>query len=335
MRASPIAIASATATAAAAAAVWYGVAGQGGGGTGGSGAAPSGGAEPVAAAAWREPKVCVGSDRILRATLADGQCPPGNTPLRLDSGDDGLCELCDPFGDPSPPDAGGDPALDAIERRVRALENAAYFEVVDENERPIFRVGPGGVGIFNEGGAAVAAIGTSAAGAYFTARSATKPIQASIGASGTTAGIRILEDGVVNAELAMREGRSALRFPSGNGLIAGIGESSTGAGALYVGTRKGEVRASFTVSDDRGLISVSNEKVAVATLGESPVGGGLLDIGDSAGNLAARMGHVENRYGIVMTFPIGLPLVPRAALPGSYFMGCSSGRPPACAPAVP
>jgi hypothetical protein len=47
------------------------------------------------------------------------------------------------------------------------------------------------------------------------------------------------------------------------------------------------------------------------------------------------MGHNGNRYGIVLAGPVlGLPLVPRSALPGSYFMGCASGDKPACVPSV-
>jgi hypothetical protein len=37
------------------------------------------------------------------------------------------------------------------------------------------------------------------------------------------------------------------------------------------------------------------------------------------------MGGVNNRYGLVVAVPtLGLPLIPKSALPGSYFMGCGS-----------
>lgn len=63
------------------------------------------------------------------------------------------------------PDRAADGALKDLEQRVRELENAGYFEAVNNDEQRIFRVGPGGVRDFNKIATAVAAIGTSQAGA--------------------------------------------------------------------------------------------------------------------------------------------------------------------------
>jgi hypothetical protein len=60
-----------------------------------------------------------------------------------------------------------------------------------------------------------------------------------------------------------------------------------------------------------------------------------MDLGLADGNAAVRMGHNGNRYGIVLAGPVlGLPLVPRSGLPGSYFMGCAGGERPACVPSI-
>jgi hypothetical protein len=105
---------------------------------------------------------------------------------------------------------------------------------------------------------------------------------------------------------------------------------------LLVGTRTGQVKAKLMVPDERGVVSVSKEDEGGGlSLLEAKIGGGLLDIADG-GDSAVKMGHVEHRYGIVLAGPVlGLPLVPKSGLPGSYFMGCAGEAPPACAPAVP
>lgn len=329
--------AASTVAALASAAVWWTAAPQNAGAPIVNARASAGASAPGATTGSGVTTVCVGPDRVLSATLLDGSCPAGHTELSLESaGDDGLCELCDPFADPAPPapDPGGDEALNAVERRIRALETAAYFEVVNRDEQPIFSVRPGGVVIYNRNGRPVATFGTSQAGGYFSARSATGPLEASIAASGTTAGVRILEDGLARVDLAARGGRASLRFPSGDGVIAGIGESSAGSGALLAGTLAGQVKASLTVPNGRGLVSVSNDKVGVVALAEASIGGGMLEVGLPTGDSAVKMGHNANRYGIVMTFPMGFPLIPKSGLPGSYFVGCATDARPACVPAV-
>jgi hypothetical protein len=284
-------------------------------------------------------KLCVGSGRILHATPEGSEsCPDGQEELQLAWGaDERVCELCDPFKDPPSGEPQSDSrALDAIERRIRDLENAAYFEVVNKNEQTIFRVGPGGIRVFNGNGTAVAALGISELGGYFTGRSATGPFEASIGASGSSAGVRLFDTGLPRVEVGTRNGPFALRFPSAVGMLAGIGQTRAGTGAVLAGTLPGAVRASFTVTDGRGMASMIKEAGnGGAALTEATIGGGLLDIANARGNSAVKMGHNAHRYGVVLAGPVlGMPVVPRSGIPGSYFMGCASGERPACAPQV-
>lgn len=284
-----------------------------------------------------EVTLCVGPapDRILRATRADGTCPPDHKELLLEE-DQGTCELCDPEEVPRTPDTSRNSQLDALEQRIRELENTAYFEVVTDDGRPVFRVGPGGVRVFNPAATAVAAIGTSEGGGYFTGRSTGGARYASIGASGSNAGVRLLERDLSRVELAVRDGGASLRLPSMAGLIAGIGESRVGPGILLTGTLAGSMRASFTVPDGRGMIATNGagESGGTAIL-EPAIGGGMLGLDDTRGNAAVKMGHNGHRYGIVMAGPLlGFPLIPKSGLPGSYFMGCASDVRPACVPTI-
>jgi hypothetical protein len=262
-----------------------------------------------------------------------------------------VCESCggpDPFRDPwsneppDPPDEqpaegrkSNNPALDALEARIRSLENTANFEVISENTgKVIFRVGPGGARFYNEAGVAVAAIGTTADGGYFTARSVSGR-EASIGASGRSAGVRIADGGLVRTELGTDEGPFALRFPSGKGLIAGLGQSRAGSGAVLVGTLTGVNQGSITVTDGRAIVSVTNNGRGGAAFAEATIGGGFLEIAMAGGQSAVKMGHNDHRYGIVLTGPVlGIPYVPRTGIPGSFFVGCASGEKPACLPEV-
>ena len=280
--------------------------------------------------------VCVGPDRILRSPSADGECPSGHEELELENDDSGICELCDPYGEPPPPPSRSR-ELDALERRIWSLENTPYFEVVDDRDSPIFRVGPGGVRVFNRQGLPQAAIGTSESGGFFTARSTSMPTDAQIGANGTTAGLRLRENSLVRVDLTAKDKWASLRFPSAIGLIAGLGESTAGPGTLLLGTLPGRVKVTFSVPDARGMLSVvkKDDNLGGIALAEAKVGGGMLDLGEPGGQSAVKMGHNGHRYGIVLAGPIlGLPLVPKSGLPGSYFMGCASGERPACVPEV-
>jgi hypothetical protein len=285
--------------------------------------------------------LCVGPppDRILRATREDGSCPAGHRELRLAEEDEGICELCDPDDPPKPEDPNRNRLLDGLERRIESLEKSAYFEVVTKDGkdgRPVFRVAPGGVRVFNAAAVAVAAIGTTEEGGYFTGRSTGDSGYASIGASGSRGGVRLLESDVARLELKVQEGRASLRVPWKTGLIAGIGESSAGTGALLTGTFSGSTRASLTVPDGRGMIATNGQGPSGGSaLLEARIGGGMFGLDDTKGRAVVKMGHNANRYGIVLAGPtLGFPLIPKSGLPGSYFLGCATAVRPACVPAI-
>ena len=176
----------------------------------------------------------------------------------------------------------------AGERRIRALENTAYFEVVTADDRPVFRVGPGGVRVYNAQGMAVAAIGTSDNGGYFSGRSTAGFGDGSIGASGVRAGVRLMETDLSRLELSFQNGRGSIRVPAGSGTIVGVGQTATGAGALIVGTIPGHLRLSLTVTDGRAMAAAN---------GEGDSGGialvELMDFGSAAEELAALVPELE------------------------------------------
>jgi hypothetical protein len=272
---------------------------------------------------------CIAPDRILYASTSGGPCLPGHKRLRLkDDEEDGTCELCDPFDD----EEGREKAYE-LEARIEALEKTAYFEVVDKDDRVIFRVGPEGARLFDARSNPVADLGGSAAGGWLTLRSGDAEV--SFAATGSS-GMRIREGGVTRMDVGtVQGGPYALRVSSPTSIIAGIGQSRAGGGAVIVGTPT-QAKATLTINDGRGMVSVFNRSAKDgAALTEARIGGGLLDLGLADGNAAVRMGHNGNRYGIVLAGPVlGLPLVPRTGLPGSYFMGCASGERPACVPSV-
>jgi hypothetical protein len=261
----------------------------------------------------------------------------------------GSCGRKDPFRDPwsneppDPPDEepssgrkSNNPALDALEARIRDLENTSYFEVVSQKtEKTIFRVGPGGARFFNAAGVPVAAMAATDTGGFFTGRSPAGA-EASIAASGRRAGVRIFEGGLTRTELGTNDGPFGLRFPGGNGLIAGLGESRSGSGAVLVGTVPGVTEGAITVSDGRPMVSLTKGAgpggIAFA---EATIGGGFVNVVMARGDSAVKMGANGQRYGIVLTGPVlGLPYVPRTGIAGSYFVGCASGEKPACLPEV-
>ena len=273
---------------------------------------------------------CIGPDQILYASRQDGLCLPGHRLYTLEEDEDDTCELCDPFEDE---DKDAEKANE-LEDRISALERTPYFEVVDKDDRVIFRVGPEGARLFDKTSRPAADFGASAAGGWITLYS--DDAEVSMAATGRSAGIHVEESGVERMDIGSKKGGPyAVRVSSPTSVIAGLGQSRAGGGTLVVGTPT-QLKATFTVTDGRAMVSVFNHssKDGVA-LTEAKIGGGLLDIGMADGNSAVKMGHNANRYGIVLAGPVlGLPLVPRSALPGSYFMGCASGDKPACVPSI-
>ena len=141
---------------------------------------------------------------------------------------------------------------------------------------------------------------------------------------------RVLENGISHLDLGGRKGQHALRVPALDGTIAGIGESRTGAGALIVGNRRGQLRASLTAPDHYGMVGINGSSGhAILALSPKASGGGMLAIGTAQGDSAVKMGNNYEKYGVVMVGPrLGLPLTMGSGLPGSYFLGCAGG--PVC-----
>ena len=281
--------------------------------------------------------------KVKRGTSPRGGNAPAGTPQPCPScGRSSADEFRDPWlmgsanasGDGSGTSRLSGSALADLEQRIRNLENTSYFEVVSQKtEKTIFRVGPGGARFFNEAGIAVAAIGTTEVGGFFTGRS-TSGAEASIGASGLRAGVRIGDSGLTRTDLGTDAGPFGLRFPGGNGLIAGLGESRAGSGAVVVGTIAGVSQGSIVVSDSRPMVSLTKDAgPGSMAFAEATIGGGFLHVVMAGGQSAVKMGNNGGRYGIVLTGPIlGVPYVPRTGVAGSYFVGCASGEKPACLP---
>jgi hypothetical protein len=277
-------------------------------------------------------KVCIGPDRVVRSPSGD-ECPPNHKEVPLEEEDSGLCDLCDPFSDPQKASASKD--LNALEQRLASLERTPFFEVVDARDNPVLRVSADGVRLFSRQGVPLAAIGTTETGGFITTRSTSQQTDVQMGTTGNTGGMRITESGLLRVDLTAKGERVALRFPTATGLIAGLGESNAGTGTMLLGTLPGKTKVKFMVSEARGLLDVSQNEIGGIVLAEAKVGGGLLDLANKTGASAVRMGHNGHKYGIVLAGPVlGLPLVPKSGLPGSYFMGCASGEKPACMPEV-
>lgn len=254
----------------------------------------------------------------------------------------------------APSDSESDQLAD-LERRVGELESGDLFTVVNDRGKKVFSITSANSAstatIFNSSEVALAFMGATASGAYFEARAADGSWRATLSADENWAGLRLMErvtenvndqgatrqvtSDVARIELGRREtGNYALRFPAKSGEpIAGIGESKAGSGAIVVGDPDGKRRAAILVGDDgKGIIGIYNTGGnAILAFGEAVGnGGGALAIGDAKSEPRVKMGTKDNRYGVVMALPQGLPYVPKSGLPGSYMLGCAGGS--ACVP---
>jgi len=271
---------------------------------------------------------CVTADASLREIEKGESCPAGERLLQLSEAE---IEASDGFGDDLDHLPATTPGtLADLERRLAAVETRPLFEVVTAADDPIFRVTRDGAFLYNDSGAPVVALRASADGGWVTVNLRGTGLAVSVGASGTRSGLRISEGGMTRVDSGKQEhGNHALRFPSlGSGVIAGIGESRAGSGALVVGDRAGQARVTMTVAETGGgAIGVYNTaSTAVVSLSEGATRGGLLAIGDASGNPVAKMGVQDDRYGIVLTGPADLgPYIPSSGLPGSYLLGCAGG----------
>ena len=271
--------------------------------------------------------VCVGPDSVLRSPLS-GVCPPGTERLSLSGPDVKKLDSADANG-PSGPNASRESDLDRrlaqLVQRVDDLEDSDLFEVVDSKDRVLFSVAPDKVRLYDQGRVAVATIIGTADGGEFSVRT-NSGVSASIAGLSTHAGLRVQEADAVRIDLTKQEmGNYSLKFPLGDGMVAGVGESPAGTGALVISDSAARHRASLEVDVGRGTIAVFNGGGSgVGVLSESASGGGVLALTDASSFAVVKMGVNYNRYGVVMTFPPGFPYIPRSGLPGSYMLGCAA-----------
>ncbi len=242
-----------------------------------------------------------------------------------------------------------------LEQQINNLQlYPALFKVVDPQDNSIFEVTSSdywsSASVLSSDRRVAASMNADKDGGYFFVLSADGYTKARLGIDQTWAGLRISE-GVTTTKVTDSKGVTtevvrpdarlelggfatanySLRFPSSGGLLAGIGESKAGTGAIVIGDSKGRRRASMFVGEDsKGLIGIydaAGEPIAV--LGEASGNtGGALVLGDAKGDPKVKIGTNDNRYGVVMTFPSGFPYLPKSGLPGSYMLGCAPG--PAC-----
>jgi hypothetical protein len=274
--------------------------------------------------------VCVGPDSILRSPES-GICPRGTQQFKLSG--PGIKKVDGEDDDPIKPtdESKSDPLAD-IERRLSNLEKSEVFEVVNQQDKVIFSVAPGRAYLYNRAGTVVAAIGATSEGGVFVARTPDAKVTALVRSVGERVGLRIKEGDLTRLDLGRQEsGSYSFKIPLGDKVIAGIGESKAGTGALVVGDAKGRTRAAMEVNSGKGALDVFNgDGNGVASLTEAVGGGGLLVLTDANSNATVMMKANNNRYGVVMAFPPGLPYVPKSGLPGSFMLGCAGG--PACVP---
>lgn len=273
--------------------------------------------------------VCMAADGELWAPTGL-DCRPGQTLVPLDSGNAEGCKE-DPWKSKDDADSAGD-ALGEIESRLKAIENAPLFEVVDREGRPIFQVLPCEIAMSNAAGDRVLMVNGEEAGGFLTVTNQSNEA-VSIGAVDENGGVLITQDGFKRLEYGRPSGKNyALRLPMGHVYTAAIGESLAGSGAIVVGDDFGRPRAMLSVVDGKGRIMTENKDGSpVLSMTEGESGSGMLVIGDSSSEPMVKFSVTDNRYGAVLAGPVsGFPTVPGSGLPGSYILGCAGG--PACGP---
>jgi hypothetical protein len=239
-----------------------------------------------------------------------------------------------------------------LERRVINLETGELFTVVDrpgDGAKKLFSItstnSASTATVYDSAEAGVVSMVATADGGYFTTLKSGASERYVLGADDSTlAGLRFIESATGVGALTTGErarielgrqksGNEGLAFPAGSGEVVGIGESKAGTGLMLVGDKEGNRKATFMTGTDRkGMIGIFNGDKAILAFGEATGNtGGLLAIGDAKGEPRVKMGTNDNRYGVVMALPKGLPYVPKSGLPGSYMLGCAGG-PPACVP---
>jgi hypothetical protein len=235
--------------------------------------------------------------------------------------------------DPQPDD--GD-RIGELERRLANLRKSPLFTVIDAHGGPLFAVRPEGILLYNGSGLPLVAVRATDDGGFLRTMSSNGNLSAWLVAVGEQAGVRLTEGSSLRLDLGRRESTlyslKVRSQKSPNYIIAGIGESQAGSGALIVGDLEGHPKISMTAASGKGEFRIFHDNgSALVSIRESTAGSGLLMIGDENSTPMAKMVVNDDRYGVVLAGPgAGFPLVPRSGLPGSYFLGCAGGG--ACRP---
>lgn len=242
-------------------------------------------------------------------------------------------------GAPDPATAAPDTArLDGLERRLTALEKSpsmkpltvpnrvpAPFEVVDRSGQTIFRVEEDMVFV-SHAGQQRAQIGVGENGANLVL-GGPAALKTQLFSFAGEAGFAIEDNGKERVSLGFATKtdtyRLLFRGADGASVVAGIGESVLGTGAVIIGSAEGAVKASMHVEEDgKGAISIRGESgVTIASLTEGANGGGLLEISSASGEPMVQAGVHEGGFGVVRAGPASFATGAGLGLPGSFITG--------------
>jgi hypothetical protein len=289
--------------------------------------------------------VCVAADSTLHLVDISADCPSGQQSLYLKKADADVDIKGD--GPAKPPDGSCSDSilpvdrekLEDLERRVSALEASANrgelgnkvrapFEVDSASGRKIFCVDERKVAFFNQEGVEVATIVPGITGGTFVARGVGRDLRVSVGAGerdgAPDAGLVVREAGVDRFSLARRGDGYVGLFYNGSGTrVAGIGQSQSGRGAVYVADSSGNVRAVMRMDEDNKPLFAVINSMNIATLGQGEsLGGKLTLFAAGGGDPMVEAGSTAEGIGVVMTGPGKFkPGFGVLGLPSSYIAG--------------
>ncbi len=280
---------------------------------------------------------CVGSDGIIRLAPAGGICPAGQQSLTLQKPSPNIDQ---PGDKPDRPEAGGGCSskdIDALADRVTQLENSpahklvsnrvqAPFQVYSRSGKRIFVVGETRtVDLYDQAGTAAVQMSGYEDGGRLVARAPDGKYRVMMTAAGGHAGLEVWDSDLrIDLGRATDAGTYRLKVLKGGQLVAGIGETKTGAGAAVVGDPATHKGAELAVGDDgKGQIHIFTGNIDSVRLTEGDSGGGVLRIwgGGGTGPLV-EAGATQEGYGVVRAGPRGfMPGVGIMGLPGSFLVG--------------
>lgn len=251
---------------------------------------------------------CAAADGTLRLTGEAIPCAPGEDRVRIK------------VRIPEEKDCEEDnDRMQKLERRLKDLEYRdrmgtlrerrvyAPFEVVTKKGTPLMRIEEENVTFYNQGGRPVMWIEADYTGGLLRSQTPTRDRDATIAAQGNRSHLVIRENGQDRVDLGRRaNGYYSLQvYGSSNKMVAGIGQSAAGSGAVLIADAAGtnKVKMTFDRARSATLISVANRAgVDVGTI-SAAAGGGMLQLTDAAGRSMVEAGLTEDNVGSVRTLP--------------------------------